>query len=273
MTKASATGTDSKKDFWLRLRNYHFEHLAPPHLLDTLRAAFGGADASTQAFADKLTRKLRWNRPFALRAIGEYKKFLYLGVVSDFPVTPPRVIDQVWHEHLLFSRAYREFCDQVLGRTFDHNPELVPIDEQTAAFHAQYAATLDLYRTEFNVEPPVTFWGTPKFAALPGKATPSPERKRRDGGDGQLGHNDTPLYAYFDGSSGDGGPSNTMPEFGGGESGGGGGGGEWGDSGSDGHADADSSGAHGSDGGGSSDSGSSDGGGSGCSSGCGGGGD
>jgi hypothetical protein len=105
MGHVSPTGIGSKKELWLRLRNYHFDHLIPPHLMDSLRAAFEGSDASTQAFADKLVRKLHWDRSFAMRAIGEYKKFLYLGAVADFAVTPPRVIDQVWHEHLLFSRG------------------------------------------------------------------------------------------------------------------------------------------------------------------------
>ncbi len=255
MMRAGPTYIGSKKDLWLRVRNYHFDHLAPPGLLDKLRAMFGGSDASTLAFADKLTRKLSWTRPFALRAIGEYKKFVYLGMVSDFPVTPARVIDQVWHEHLLFSRGYREFCDEVLGRNFDHNPELAPADEQTAKFQEQYVATLELYQAEFNVEPPEAFWGMPKFASRPGAATPPPKRRPRDRGDARATGSDAPLYGWFDGSSGDGDASHDMPEFGGGKSGGGGADGEWSEGGS---------------GGDSSDGGSSDGG-SGCSSGCGGG--
>ena len=36
-----------------------------------------------------------------------------MGTNKDAPgfgVTPSKVIDQVWHEHILFSRAYRDFC-------------------------------------------------------------------------------------------------------------------------------------------------------------------
>ena len=44
--------------------------------------AFGVEDASTKAFADKIARKLEWKHRFALRAIREYKKFIYPGVVS-----------------------------------------------------------------------------------------------------------------------------------------------------------------------------------------------
>jgi hypothetical protein len=234
--------------------------------MDSLRAAFEGSDASTQAFADKLVRKLHWDRSFAMRAIGEYKKFLYLGAVADFAVTPPRVIDQVWHEHLLFSRGYREFCDEILGREFDHHPELLPVDDQTARFKAQYDATLALYQTEFNIEPPSAFWGTPKCSARLDARKARPRRTNSDP-TAVLWSGDTPLYAQFEGSSG--GSHATMPEFSGGESGGGGGGGEWGGQGADGHAGGDSTSGAGSDSGGSSDSGSG-GEGSGCSSGCGG---
>lgn len=148
-----------KKELWLRIRHYRFDHLAPPNMLEKVTAAFGGADASTKAFAHKLSRKLGWRPAFAFRAIEEYKRFVYLGVVSDSVVTPSLIIDQVWHEHLLFTRGYREFRLEVLHRDFDHNPELVGTPEQTGVFEAQYAATLALYEREFHVPPPDDIWG------------------------------------------------------------------------------------------------------------------
>ena len=81
----------NKKDLWLRLKAYHFNHLVPPHLWIKVTAAFGGEDASTKAFADKIARKLQWKHRFALRAIREYKKFIYLGAVSDFVVTQGKI--------------------------------------------------------------------------------------------------------------------------------------------------------------------------------------
>jgi hypothetical protein len=47
----------NKKDLWLRLKAYHFNHLVPPHLWIKVTAAFGGEGASTKAFADKIARK------------------------------------------------------------------------------------------------------------------------------------------------------------------------------------------------------------------------
>src|SRR6476646_1218252 len=259
------TLTPAKKDLCLLLKHYHFEHLVPPHLSDHVAACFGGPDAATRAFASKLQKKLHWSSPFSLRTIGEYRKFLYLGVVADFEVTPSKVIDQVWHEHLLFTRAYDQFCHEVLGRPFEHFPELVSTGEQTSTFASQYQATLDLYEEEFDMAPPPDIWATTKFE-------PRTERTKRPGRTGQSidsdssSSGDAPLYSYFDGSPESGGHSHDcMPEFGGGGGfSGGGGGNSWGDATGD-SSSTDCAADSGSDGGG-------DGGGGGCSSGCGGGG-
>lgn len=58
----------SKRDLWKRISNYQFEHIVQPELMDKVSAMFGGADASTQAFASKLALKQGWSRKFALRA-------------------------------------------------------------------------------------------------------------------------------------------------------------------------------------------------------------
>jgi hypothetical protein len=152
-----------KKQLWLKLKNYHFDHIVAPNLWHQVTERFGGPDASTSAFAAKLARKLGWKNRFAILAIKEYKKFIFLGVVADFPVTPSAIIDKVWHEHLLFTKAYREFCSDVIDYPFDHNPELIPFDEQTENFQDQYLATIELYKSEFGIDPPPAIWGKTKF--------------------------------------------------------------------------------------------------------------
>ncbi len=258
-----------KKELWLRIRQYHFDHLVPPHLSDRVVAAFRGADASTQAFAGKLGRKLGWKRDFALRAIHEYKKFVYLGVATGVDVTPSKVIDQVWHEHLLFTRAYRDFCRDVLGRDFDHHPELMQSHSQTAHFQQQFTRTIDAYQFEFDRLPPADIWGTPKFtadqlakdSAASRRARAARERSRDERAGSDVGSE--PLHSFF-GSSGAGSSGDASVFGGGGGFSGGGSGDSW-----DGPATSDSGSSDSS----SSDSGSSDSGGSSCSSSCGGGGD
>ena len=250
-----------KKELWVRLRDYHFDNLVPPHLTDRVAAVFGGVDAPTQAFASKLSRKHGWTARFARHAIREYKKFVYLGVTNTIKVTPSKVIDVVWHEHLLFSRPYREFCDKVLEQPFDHNPELIAADDQTEIFNLQFEATLDAYEREFNCTPPQDVWGVTKFTR------PLVARRENLVDASSIGlvtsDNEFPLFVLLPGDS-----SLGVDSSGGGFSFGGGGafegaggGTSWGD------APADSSDSGGSD---SSDSGSSDGGGSSCSSSCGG---
>ena len=187
---ASKTAS-SKKDLWLRIRDYHFDDLVPPHLVDHVAETFGGANASTRAFATKVSKKTGWDLDFTLRAIDEYKKFVFLGVTADFFVTPPKVIDQVWHEHLLFTRGYREFCRSVLRHDLDHNPELVATGDQTAVFHAQYDATLERSEAEFNTAPPSDIWGTAKFRSRRGETTATLKRKKSDSSGDYL-------HTYFD---------------------------------------------------------------------------
>lgn len=157
--------TLSKKELWTNLSNYNFDTLVPQHLWDHVTKLFG-SDPSKNAFASKLAGKLFWETDFALYAIDEYKRFVYLGLVADFMVTPSKIIDQVWHEHILFTRAYRDFCDNVICYDFDHFPELVPHDNQSDIYKVQFQKTLDLYRHEFNEEPPAEIWGTTKFNTI-----------------------------------------------------------------------------------------------------------
>jgi len=240
-----------KKDLWLRLKNYHFDHIVAPGFWEHVTARFGNTNPSVKAFARKIAKKHGWKNIFAYRALEEYKKFVYLGLLSHFQVTPSKVIDVVWHEHLLFSKAYRDFCNDVIERQFDHHPELLPVEEQTSRFGEQYLKTLELYKTEFGLEPPQDIWYNTKFD--------KDQLRRKLSSDSMVyaGDDPNPLHTYF-GSS----PAAEYPEFSGfdgGDAGGGGDNGDWGDG---------SGGDGGSDSGG--DSGSCSGG---CSGGCGGGGD
>jgi hypothetical protein len=248
----------SKRALWTRIHDYHFDHIVQPELRDKVVAMFGGADASTQAFASKLAAKLGWSRQFALRAIEEYKKFLYLGNIGAPNVTPSRVIDKVWHEHILFSRGYREFCRDVLRRDFDHNPELVPMAEQNDVFAQQYLDTLDAYRTEFNTMPPVDIWSVPKFREVEKKRAP----RRLEHAWADSSGDSIPLYEHYPSPSDMGTASEGSVEFGGsGQFHGGGSSGSWDDSDSASHdGNAGDSGAG--------DSGGGDSGGSSCGSSC-----
>lgn len=223
------TNDMDKRKLWLRLKDYHFDHMVPASLWEQIQARFGARDASTKAFAYKVARKTGWSHAFALKAVHEYKKFVYLGVVSDFVVTPSQVIDQVWHQHILFSKAYRSFCQDVIRYDFDHNPELIAMDDQTGAFQAQYLDTLELYRTEFGVDPPADIWGAPKFdnRLVLSAAGYHSKRKEKAAAGVDVSYSDDPLYRSFDPVTD--GSFYGFLGFGDGDGGGAGAGGDWGD--------------------------------------------
>jgi uncharacterized protein (TIGR04222 family) len=108
-------------------------------------------------FLAHLMRANGWSRPFASRAIEEYRKFVFLALVADHQVTPSDQVDQVWHLHLIFSEAYwNDFCPRVLGRPLHHQPTRGAQEERDRFLHL-YRATIHTYRRHFG-EPPADLW-------------------------------------------------------------------------------------------------------------------
>ncbi len=65
-------------------------------------------------------------------AFGEWKKFAYLASEADAPIAmTSREVDEVWHQFILFTREYRDFCSEHLGSYLDHKPATreEPVDE------------------------------------------------------------------------------------------------------------------------------------------------
>ena len=56
-----------------------------------------------------------------------YKQFMVLKAVSkDFDamkLSPPPLVDEIWHEHILDTRGYRAFCDAAFKQFVDHDPD------------------------------------------------------------------------------------------------------------------------------------------------------
>ena len=117
-------------------------------------------DGRLGAFSSRLRRDQGWSPHFTQRAIEEYRKFLWIAATSGQEVTPSKVVDEVWHLHILHTRSYfDDLCCDALGRVLHHNPgDGSPAD---ARFTHQYTATLALYQTAFG-SPPVDIWPRPE---------------------------------------------------------------------------------------------------------------
>ena len=64
-----------------------------------------GSEGIEYGFLNRLAFETRWSKEFSLEALEEYKKFIYLLCRCNHPVTPSVEVDQVWHLHLLYTRA------------------------------------------------------------------------------------------------------------------------------------------------------------------------
>lgn len=97
------------------------------------------------------------NAAQALRHERELKRYLVLcseHPETSLPITP--MLDEFWHEFLLHTRDYMEFCGK-LGSGFIHHVPNTPSDSRAAATR-HYVALLTLYEEVFRESPPADVW-------------------------------------------------------------------------------------------------------------------
>lgn len=110
------------------------------------------------SFTDRLARENGWTVEYTLRAIVEYKKFIFLLTISNHPLTPSDQVDQVWHLHLLYTQSYWEdFCENTVKRKIHHGPTKGGATEKEK-FTNWYEKTKALYLETFQTEAPKDIW-------------------------------------------------------------------------------------------------------------------
>ncbi|MGN6438808.1 MAG: hypothetical protein ACTHMM_19850 [Agriterribacter sp.] len=106
---------------------------------------------SEYGFSTRLANENYWTQDFTQQAILEYKKFMYLAAVSDMMVSPSEIIDTVWHQHLIFTQSYQDFCN-LLGKQIQHVPS-THNKEDAEKFKQAKERTLRFYQEIFEEEP------------------------------------------------------------------------------------------------------------------------
>ncbi|MAV38541.1 MAG: hypothetical protein CMJ59_24145 [Planctomycetaceae bacterium] len=102
--------------------------------------------------AEKIATALRCSLSETPRALHEVLRFLFLSCQHGRPLTPSHVIDLAWHEWILFTRAYTQFCQAQFGRYMHHTP-----GGRTEENLERYQLTLQLYEARFGTPDP-NFW-------------------------------------------------------------------------------------------------------------------
>jgi len=110
-----------------------------------------------RTFVQRLAAENGWARAKAARAVSEYRRFVFLAMTAGHVVCPSDEVDEVWHLHLTYTRSYRAFCSDVLGRALDHDPSQGGAAE-LAKHRQMYAQTLASYQRIFGESPPADLW-------------------------------------------------------------------------------------------------------------------
>ncbi|WP_046758839.1 glycine-rich domain-containing protein [Kordia jejudonensis] len=132
--------TEAQKLLWDKIRSFE---------IDDVDSSF--------TFTDRLARENDWTLEYSIRTVLEYKKFLFLIAISDFPQTPSDQIDQVWHLHLLYTQSYWiDFCQNTINKQIHHGPTKGA--EEKMLFKEQYMRTLAFYESIFLKKPPKDIW-------------------------------------------------------------------------------------------------------------------
>lgn len=109
----------------------------------------------------------------------EYRKFLALHLAyPDMDVVPCKIVDEMWHQHILDTAAYRADCDTIFGRFLDHFPYFGMRGEDDAqALDEAYAETSAHYRVAFG-EPPADTWSSADATARCKRTACEPQKCR-----------------------------------------------------------------------------------------------
>ncbi|UQB68806.1 DUF1399 domain-containing protein [Epilithonimonas zeae] len=113
---------------------------------------------SEYGFTTRLANENFWTEAFTELAILEYKKFMYLAATSEMMVSPSEIVDTVWHQHLIFTQSYQNFCT-LIGKQIQH----IPSTHNRAEFEKFSQAkerTQKLYSDVFG-EQPKSIWDYP----------------------------------------------------------------------------------------------------------------
>ena len=73
---------------------------------------------------DRLQKKLGVGEEKARQIFEDTKRFLFICGTCNGKWSPTREIDEGWHNFILFTKDYMEFCERFFGRFIHHVPNL-----------------------------------------------------------------------------------------------------------------------------------------------------
>lgn len=93
-----------------------------------------------------------WTDKLCEIAISEYKRFLMLLLkYPDKKIIPNKLMDSIWHQHILDTRKYANDCTSIFGHFVHHNPYYgLTSLEEFDIFQRDFKETMLLYEKTFG---------------------------------------------------------------------------------------------------------------------------
>jgi hypothetical protein len=105
-------------------------------------------------FEQRLVDECNITDASAQRLVEEYRRFLYLKAIDGGTLSPSKRVDQAWHLHIATPGVeWTRFCNEVLKCQIEHRTGL-----SAAEAGSSHDRLFDLYRREFNQDPPGDIW-------------------------------------------------------------------------------------------------------------------
>lgn len=108
------------------------------------------ASIDLSAVMGRVQRELGLDEESAAKAEDLYRKFLTLR--HRYPASrhvPPKIADEVWHNHIMHTKQYLADCEKLFGDVLHHVPEL---EGDQSSHLRDYDQTVKHYKQEFGVE-------------------------------------------------------------------------------------------------------------------------
>ena len=86
------------------------------------------------------------SKEMAEKCFRELTRSLLVCAIKPGPKITSQSIDEMWHTFLLFTKSYKEFCEEYLGRFINHEPveESKPhVYLETRSFTADFFGNID----------------------------------------------------------------------------------------------------------------------------------
>lgn len=118
------------------------------------------------ALKERMVVKTGWSEDFTSELFEEMKKFLYLCATNDGSMAPPEDIDEIWHNFILYTGDYADFCLNTVGMFLHHQP--LTVAQRASSDGSMIARTIAAAKAAFG-EDLSEHWS---FTKIPGSCGP-----------------------------------------------------------------------------------------------------